>query len=389
MKLTRRFFALGVILASLILLVASPAGSAGSKGGYLLYVGTYTVRGSEGIYAFRYDAASGQMTSLGLAAKTSNPSYLAAHPSRRFLYAVNEDDNYHGQASGAVSAFAIDPDSGKLTLLNDVASRGSAPCHLSVDRAGKFVLVANYTGGNIAVFPVLTDGRLGETSAFVQHKGSGPNPQRQEGPHAHWIDLSPDNRFALTADLGLDEVLVYLFDGAKGSLAPNQPPFVKADPGAGPRHVALHPSGKFAYVVNELNSTITSFSYDARTGALRPMQTVSTLPKGFAEENTTAEIVVHSNGKFLYASNRGHDSIAVFAIDPKTGTLTFVEHVPTQGKTPRNFEIDPTGTRLLAANQDSDNIVVFHIDQTTGRLSPTGQQIKLPAPVCIRFVRSQ
>jgi 6-phosphogluconolactonase len=385
MKLTRRYFALFLLLSSLFPTAFAQSGkTTGHK--YLMYVGTYTVRGSEGIYAYRYDTASGQLESLGLAAKTSNPSFVAIHPNHRFLYTVNEDHDYEGQSSGAISAFSIDSKTGKLTFLNQLATRGADPCHLSFDHTGKFVLVANYTGGSMAAFPVSEEGRLGDASDFIQQKGSGPNHERQEAPHAHWIDLSPDNHFALNADLGLDQIFVYRFDAAKGTLTPDNPPSAKLAPGAGPRHVAFHPRGLFVYVINELNSTVTVFSYDTKSGALHEVQTVSSLPNDFKVENSPAEIVVHPSGKFLYASNRGHDSIAVFSIDPKKGTLTTIEHVPTKGKAPRNFEIDPDGKRLLVANQESDNIVVFRIDPKTGRLTPTGQELKIPAPVCIRFM---
>ncbi len=380
MILTRRRFSLCLVL--LLALLSSL--SAETK--YLAYVGTYTVRGSQGIYAYRYDPANGSMESLGLAAASDNPSFLAISPSHHFLYAVNEGKFQSRSDTGGVSAFSIDPQTGKLTFLNEVASRGADPCHLSLDQSGRFVLVANYTGGNIAAFPVGADGKLGEASTFIQHKGSGPNHQRQEGPHAHWIDFSPDGRFVLNTDLGLDEIRVYRFGAATGKLTPNDPPFAKVAPGAGPRHVAFSRNGKFVYVISEMGGTVTTFSYDARRGALHELQVVPTLPKDFHGENTTAEIVVHPSGKFLYGSNRGHDSIVVYSMDPQKGTLTFVEHASTKGKEPRNFEIDPTGKFLLVANQDSDNIVVFKIDQTTGKLTPTGTEIKVPAPVCIRFL---
>jgi 6-phosphogluconolactonase len=386
MKIARRLPWLFLVLGVLSSAVALPAQAATKSGKYLLYVGTYTARGSKGIYDYHYDAATGEIGSQELAAETSNPSFVAVSPNHHFLYAVNEDHDYQGTSSGVVSAFSLDQKTGKLTLLNQLASRGADPCHISLDHTGKFVLVANYTGGNLTVFPILADGRLGEASDFIQHKGTGPNHERQEAAHAHWIDLSPDNRFALNADLGLDEVFVYHFDSAKGKLSPDDPPFAKLAAGAGPRHVAFHPDGKFVYVISELNSTVTTFSYDAQAGALHELQAVSTLPKDFTGENSTAEIVVHPNGKFLYASNRGHDSLAVFAIDPEKGTLTFVEHVPVKGKTPRNFEIDPTGTRLFVANQETDNIVVFDLDPKTGKLKATGQELKVAAPVCIRFV---
>ncbi len=355
---------------------------------YLVYVGTYTGEGtkSKGIYVFSYDAAKGQVTPLGLAAESTNPSFVAVHPNGKFLYAVNEVGNYKGPNSGGVSAFAIDRTTGKLTFLNELPSRGADPCYITVDKTGKFVLVANYTGGSVIVYPILEDGRLGEASAFVQHTGHGPNAQRQEGPHAHSIDLSPDNRFAFVDDLGLDELLVYKFDAAKGALTPNDPPFAKLDPGAGPRHFALRPDGKFAYVISEMGRSVTVFSNDAASGRLARLQTLTTLPNDFTGRNDDAEIEVHPSGKFLYASNRGHESIAVFAIDSGKGTLTTVEIASTQGKEPRSFEIDPTGNLLFAANQKSDNIVVFRIDAKTGKLTPTGQVLDVASPVCVKFV---
>ena len=381
-----------VLLSAILLstLLASAARAEG-KGKYLFYVGTYTEEGSKskGIYAYRFDSGTGQITSLGLAAETTNPSFVAVHPNGRFLYAVNEIQNYKGPNSGGVSAFSIDRSTGKLTFLNEVPSRGADPCYITLDKTGKYVLVANYTGGSIAAFPVLEDGRLGEASAFVQHTGHGTNPERQEKAHAHSIDLSPDNRFAMVDDLGLDELFVYKFDSANGSLTPNDPPFAKLDPGAGPRHFALSPNGKFAYVVAEMHSTVTVFSNDEKTGTLHPLQTISALPKDFAGRNDDAEIEMHPSGKFLYVSNRGSDTITVFSIDPAKGTLTPVAYTPTQGKEPRSFEIDPTGKFLFAANQKSDNIVVFRIDPKTGRLTPTGQALDVGSPVCVKFLKVQ
>jgi 6-phosphogluconolactonase len=369
--------------------VRTEAAPAPQEHKYLVYVGTYTAEAgstSKGIYAYRFDAGTAELTSIGVAAETTNPSFLAVHPNHRFLYAVNEVSNYKGERSGAVSAFAIDRSTGKLTLLNEVSSRGADPCYITVDKSGKYVLVANYTGGSIAVFPVLEDGRLGEASGFVQHTGHGVDPERQEGPHAHSIDLSQDNRFAIVDDLGLDETLVYKFDSTKGSLSLNDPPFAKADPGAGPRHFALHPNGKFAYVINEMESAVSVFSYDSSGGVLRRLQTISSIPKDFSGHKEAAEIQVHPSGKFLYASNRGHDSIAVFAIDPQKGTLTLTEYAPTKGQTPRSFEIAPGGSLLFAANEKSANIVVFRIDPKTGRLTPTGKVLDVAEPVCVKFV---
>jgi 6-phosphogluconolactonase len=378
----------GIIGAFVSLLVPCHASAQkhNSKNSYLMYVGTYTGPASKGIYAYRFDAGTGQTTSLGLVAETANPSFLAVDPSRRFLYAVNEISDYQGEKSGGVSAFAVDLKSGKLTFLNEVSSHGAGPCYVSLDKTGKYVMVANYDTGSVAVFPMLPDGKLGEASAVIQHTGHGPDPKRQEGPHAHEIEASPDNRFALTADLGLDEVLVYHFDPAKGTLSANDPPFAKVAPGAGPRHFVFHPSTKFVYVIDEIASTVTAFSYNAVKGTLSQVGVVSTLPEGFKGENDTAEIHASADGKFLYGSNRGHNSIAIFALDQATGAPKFVEAVPTGGKIPRNFEIAPGGDYLFAANQDSNNIVVFKVDKKAGHLTPTGQVLEAPSPVSLRFV---
>jgi 6-phosphogluconolactonase len=364
----------------------SPPRASGGRS-LFVYVGTYTGPKSKGIYLLRLDAASGALTPLGLAAATESPSFLALHPNGRFLYAVNEVNEFAGQKGGAVSAFAVQPDSGKLRLLNQQSSRGTGPCHLVVDRSGRTVLLANYSGGSVAALPVHADGRLGAATAFIQHKGTGTNPQRQEGPHAHSINVDPGNHFAVAADLGLDKVFVYRFDPTRSMLAPNRDgPWVTVQPGSGPRHFAFHPTGRFGYVINEMACTVTAFAYDAARGLLKELQTISTLPDGVQEGYSTAEVQVHPSGKFLYGSNRGHDTIAVFRIDPETGKLTAVEHQPTQGKTPRNFGIDPTGTFLLAANQDSDTVVVFRIDPRTGRLKATGSGVAVPAPVCVKFL---
>ncbi len=395
-NLRNSFRALALVLALVFLTLFATAAPAAKQGTYLFYVGTYTEEGSKskGIYAYRYDAATSEITPLGLAAETTNPSFVAPHPNGRFLYAVNEVGNYKGPNSGGVSAFSIDRSAdgratGKLTFLNEVASRGADPCYITVDRTGKYVLVANYTGGSVAVFPILADGRLGEASAFVQHTGKGTNPERQEGPHAHSIDLSPDNRFAMVDDLGLDQLLVYKFDAAKGSLTPNDPPFTKIDAGSGPRHFALRPDGKFAYVISEMGHTVTVFSNDAANGKLTILQTITTLPKDFTGRNDDAEIQVHPSGKFVYASNRGDDSIAIYAIDESKGTLTQVGIVHTGGKEPRSFEIDPTGTLLFAENQNSNTIVLFKIDAKTGGLTPTGKVLEVASPVCLKVVAAE
>lgn len=351
---------------------------------YWVYLGTYTggKSPSKGIYVARLDVRTGELAQPELAAEVTNPSFVALHPNGRFLYAVGE---MGGQKGGAVSAFAIDPASGRLTLLNQVSSRGSGPCHLNVDKTGRYVVAVNYGSGSTTAIAIQPDGRLGESTAFIQHSGSSVNPKRQQGPHAHSVNFSPDNRFAVVADLGLDQVLVYRFDAAKGTLEPNQPPYAKVAAGSGPRHFAFHPNGRFGYVINELASTVTAFAWDARRGALSEIQTISTLPKDFSGENYCAEVVAHPSGRFLYGSNRGHDSIAVFSID-RQGKLALIEHVPTQGKFPRNFAIEPGGAYMLVANQNSNNVVVFRIDSKTGRLSATGKQVSVGAPVCVRYL---
>ena len=355
--------------------------------GVLVYFGTYTGPRSKGIYVSRFDPTTGRLTPAELAAETPNPAFLALHPEGRFLYAVNEVGEFQGKPTGSVSGFAIDAASGRLTLLNQSSSMGPGPCHLTVDRGGHSLLVANYDGGSVAALPIGADGRLGVASAFVQHRGSSVNLERQASPHAHSIDLDAANRFALVDDLGLDKVLVYRFDPARGALEPHEPPSVSLAPGAGPRHLAFHPDGRHVYVINELASTVTVFRYEPERGALREEQTVSTLPAGVTPrpEYSTAEIQVHPSGRFLYGSNRGHDSIAVFAVDRTTGGLTPIEHVPTGGKKPRHFALDPTGAYLLAANQDSDSVVVFRVSETSGRLAPTGQKLRVGSPVCVTF----
>ncbi len=356
---------------------------------YHVYIGTYTQRGSKGIYRMEMDPATGRLTEPVLAAETASPSFLALHPDGRFVYAVGEVSEFNGEKAGSVVAFSRDPKSGALTLLNRQSSRGTGPCHLVVDRTGKRVLVANYGGGNVAVLPIQQDGSLGPATGFFQHRGTSVNPQRQEGPHAHSINVDRDNRYAFAADLGLDKVLVYRFDAERGTVEPNEPDGASVKPGAGPRHFAFHPSGRYAYVINELGNTVTAFSYDAKRGTLQTIQDITTLPADFKGASYTAEVVVHPSGKFLYGSNRGHDSLAIFRIDEKTGQLTPAGHQPTGGKFPRNFNIDPSGRFLLAANQDGDNLLVFRVDPATGALTPTGQEIKIPMPVCIKFAPAE
>jgi|SRR6266850_6432359 len=378
-------FALSLFLILFSVEIALSASRKESPSQYLVYVGTYTGQKSKGIYAYRLEMKTGELTSLGLAAETPNPTFLVIHPNNKVLYSANEMAKFGGKSSGAVSAFSIDPGSGKLTLLNQQPSGGAGPCHIATDHSGKVVLVANYGGGSIASFPIKSNGALGETASFIQHKGSSANPQRQEGPHAHCINVDPNNKLVLAADLGLDKVLIYKLDLAKATLTENDPPFAALAPGAGPRHFAFTPDGRYCYVINEINCTLTAFLHNPRTGALKEIETVSTLPGEREGKDSTAEIEVHPSGKFVYGSNRGHNSIAVFAINRRTGKLTLVEHQST-GKTPRNFAIDPTGTYLFSANQDSDSIFVYTIDQATGRLHRTGHEAQVGAPVCIKFV---
>ena len=373
----RTFLALSV---SLLLLAPPPQPASAADNSYLVYIGTYTRETSKGVYAFRFDTDAGKLTPLGLVAEIENPSFLAAHPNQRYLYAVSETNE------GTVAAYAIDRQSGKLRALNTVSAKGGGPCHVNLDSTGGSLAIANYGTGSVAMYPVAADGRLGEASAFDQHEGSSVNPQRQKGPHAHSVDFSPDNRFLMSSDLGLDKVLIYRFDPKKSSIMANDPAFVSVKPGSGPRHFAFHPSARFAYVINEITSTVTALSYDAARGALSELQTLSTLPAGVSERNSTAEVEMHPSGKFLYGSNRGHNSIAVFAVDQQKGTLTLIENASTQGGPPRNFAIDPSGQYLFAGNQQTDSIVLFRIDAQTGRLTPTGEKAVLDAPVCIRFV---
>ncbi|HWB83832.1 MAG TPA: lactonase family protein [Bryobacteraceae bacterium] len=345
---------------------------------YLLYAGGFMRTTGKGIYAFRLHTATGQLSPLGLAAETTNPSFLAVHPNRRFLYAVVN------QPEGEVAAFAIDTTTGKLTLLNKVPSRGAGPCFVTLTKTGRTLLLANYGSGSAAAFPVQEDGRLGEATGFAQHSGSSVDPLRQTGPHTHSTNPSPDGRFAIAADLGLDKLFVYRLQN--GRLLPNQPPVLNAAPGAGPRHLAFHPSGRYAYVANELNSTVTAFHYDAASGTFREIQTISAIPRDFSGTNYPADLHVHPSGRFLYVSDRGLDAIAAFAIDLAEGTISPIEYTPVGGKTPRNFAIDPAGTLLVAGNEDSDNIVVFRIHAQTGRLTPTGGQASVATPACLQFV---
>ena len=349
-----------------------------------VYFGTYT-RGensSKGIYRSVLDLETGKLSTPVLAAEAKNPSFLDLHPNGKFLYAVSESGG-----AGSVSAYAIDRDAGGLKFLNQQPSGGAGPCHVSIDHAGSNVLVANYGSGSASVIPIKSNGRLAKPTGFVQLAGSSVNPGRQKGPHAHSMNVSPDDRFAFVADLGIDKIMIYRLDVEKGTINANSPGFAKVKPGAGPRHFAFAPNGKYAYVINELNCTVTAFAYDSASGALTEIQSIRTLPKEFRGFNACAEVRVHPSGKFVYGSNRGHDSIVVYRVNLAKGTLTFVEHERADIKTPRNFNIDPTGRFCLVANQGGDSVVVFRIDQKTGALEQTGHKILVAMPVCVRFLR--
>ncbi len=365
---------------------ASDRKSKAGAGKMIVYIGTFTNTTSKGIYIYNMDVATGQLTPAGVGPQTRDPSFLAVAPSHKYLYAVNEISDYEGKPTGAVSAFAIAPKTGALTLLNQQSSMGTGPCFVSLDAKGKNALVANYAGGSIACLPIGADGSLKPASASIQHQGAGADPVKQTGPHAHSINLDAANHYAFAADLGLDKIFVYRFDASKGTLTPGATPYASTAPVSGPRHFAFGAGGHYAYVINELNSTVTAFQYQSGQGVLKEIQTISTLPEGYTDPNSGAQIVVHPSGKFLYASNRGHNSIVIYAIDGDTGMLRLVGHESTQGKTPRNFEIDPTGAYLLAANQDTDNVVVFRVDAQTGKLTPTGQTLDIPRPVCVKFL---
>jgi 6-phosphogluconolactonase len=358
-----------------------------SSPGRLIFAGTYTDKGStsQGIYAFRWDADSGAMTPLGLAVTTVNPSFLTLAPDRRRLYAVNEVEAYHGEKSGSISSFVLERDSGKLKPINTVSATGGSPCNIAVDFTGKAVFVANYGGGSAASFRVLRNGALSQAVSKFQFSGHGANPERQAGPHAHCTTVSPDNRYVLVNDLGLDRISVYHLDPLTARLTANDPAFYQALPGSGPRSFSFHPSGRWAYSLNEITSTLDALAWDSERGTLTRMQNISTLPEGFTGSNTAATVAVDSAGRFVYASNRGDNSVAVFSIHDREGTLKAIQRVDCGGKSPRHFALDPGNQWLLVANQDSSNIVVFARSPRSGLLTSTGNQYPLSFPVCLVF----
>lgn len=395
--LTKKIFQqLSVWMGGLAMMLSASAWAAAEDGPggtpsptsdrWWVYLGTYTHKTSQGIYLAELDLRAGTLRLKGLAAPLTNPSFLAIHPTGRWIYAVGEMANFQGKKQGAVSALAVQPD-GTLQQLNQQPSGGTGPCHLAVDPQGRYVVVANYGSGSVASLPIDSQGRLREPVSIIQHSGSSVHPQRQQGPHAHSVTFDTSGRLVVAADLGLDQLLLYRLDLDTGKLSAHEPAWVQVAAGSGPRHFAFHPTGRFAYVINELASTITAFTYQPDRGRLEPVQTVSTLPETFTGSNTTAEVQVHPSGRFLYGSNRGHDSLAIFAVDQATGKLTPKGHVSSQGKTPRHFGIDPTGVYLVVVNQDSDNGVLFRIDPETGQLTPTQQSIEVSMPVCVKFLR--
>lgn len=392
-KLSRRKF-LGIGLTGAISLKLAQNVAAKSlitKNKMLLYIGTYTSNSkSEGIYIYDFDLDSGDLNQLFTVKNVTEPSFLTVGKERKFLYSVNELLENKGEKGGAVSAFSIDQKTGNLQFLNKQPSLGGAPCYLTTSKNGKFVLTANYLGGNVSVNPVNEDGTLGESVELIQHSGSSVNKRRQEAAHAHSVNLDNNNRFAIVADLGIDKLMIYAFDDQTGKLTPNSnQPFYQTKAGAGSRHFTFHPNGKFGFLINELDLTISSLAYDETLGTLTEIQTISTVPAGVSgSANSCAEVVVSPNGKFLYGSNRGHNSIVSYRIDEETGKLEYLEHVSTKGKTPRNFIISPDGKFLLAANQDSNNIVVFRLDEETGKLQPTETNVQVPKPVCLKLIPS-
>jgi 6-phosphogluconolactonase len=384
-----------IVLSGAVTVGARGVGAKSGPGAndYFAYVGTYTGPKSKGIYGFRFNAKTGHLTPLGLEAAVINPSWVVTDPRHRFLYAATERSESHGggayKENGTISSYEIDRKTGALKPLNKVSSGGRGPCYLLVDDSGKTLFVANYASGSIASFAIKPDGSLGAMISFDQNSGSSVDRLRQEGPHAHAVVLSPDSRFLIVPDLGTDKIRLYRVNIQKGTFTPNDPPFVSVKPGLGPRHFMFGPGARFGYALCEMGSTMAVFSYDRSSGSLKLIQTISTLPPDFSGEDNSAELQIDQSGRYLYASNRGHDSVAVFSIDPRKGTLTRIQIVPTQGKLPRSIALDPTGRYLVAANQMSDQMVVFEVDRKTGRLTPTGQVEPIPAPVTMVFVPVQ
>ena len=363
--------------ASLLAFVATAVALAASPE-YLTLIGNF----GTGIPAFRLDTTTGKLTSVGEVASTPTPAWMTVAPGGKFVYAVNEQKD-------SASAFSVDAKTGKLTPLNKVATKGKGPCHVSIDHTGKALFVANYGSGSLESFPILADGSIGERTGFIQNEGSSANKSRQSGPHAHSANISPDNRFLVLADLGLDKLFVYKIDPAAAKLTPNDPPSTSVKPGSGPRHFVFSPDAKFGYVITEIGNTIIGFSYDKQKGTLQEIQSVGTLPEDFKGQNSTAEIAISSDGKFLYGSNRGSGTIAVYSVNKSTGMLTKVQDAASGGATIRSFGIDPTGQFLLAGLQEKNTVVEFRRDRNTGKLALTGEKVDADTPVCVMFLRAQ
>ena len=354
-------------------------GKSQAKEDQYLIIGTYTRTTSEGIYVYKFNTNTGDFSAISIAKGIKNPSFLTVSPNQKFIYSVGETDG-----DGSVSAFSFDKKSGNLTKLNTQSSGGANPCHISIDKTGKWVLVGNYSGGNLSVLPVEADGLLGKPTQTIQHEGKGPNEARQEKAHVHSVNIAPNNVDVFVPDLGIDKVVTYSLDAKTGKLSEGNPAFTKVTDGSGPRHFTIHPNGKFAYVIQELSSTVTAFNY--AKGTLSAFQTISTLPKDSKENNACADIHISPDGKFLYGTNRFFDAIVSYSIDPKTGKLTYIENVPVLGEIPRNFMITPNGKFVLVANQKTDNITIFKRNAATGKLTSTGKQIAVPMPVCLKMI---
>ena len=380
--MTRISFIINFLI--LAIMTAQPDASAQD----LLYVGTYSDRGSEGIYVLEFDRKTGKLSERQTVEDKDSPSFLTIHPNGKYLYAVYREGKDADDKHGTVTAFAIDPKDGRLSKLNERSSEGSGPCHVSVDPQGQLVYVSNYGEGNLAVYPVGADGKLGKASDVVQHTGGSVNPDRQQEPHMHSMIPSESGDVIYASDLGIDKIMLYEPDRDSGKLSEATPPFAASTPGAGPRHFALHPSGQWAFSIEELSSTIAAYKVDKKSGSLTPVDRVTTLPESAsADGNSTADIHVSPDGKFVYASNRGHDSIVIYAVDTNTGKLTYVGNEPAGGQHPRNFCIDRQGEFAWVANRDTDNVVVFRRDAATGELTPTGNEIKVPLAVCVQQLR--
>jgi 6-phosphogluconolactonase len=376
---------LGLLCAAGLSIALGASYSAASDD--LVFFGTHAVGPGRGLSVAHFDSETGLLTKPQLVAEAAAPAFFVLHPDGRHLYACNSNDFARGFTGETISAFSIDPQTGQLTFINQQSSGGADPSYITLDATNRYVLNANYKGGSVAAIKLNPDGSLGERTATIQHEGRGVDPKRQTQPYAHSVRLDPTNRFALVADLGLDKLFVYRLNAQDGSLTPNDPPFAKVTPGAGPRHLAFHPKGRYVYLINEMASTIVAFAWDSKRGALTERQTLSTLPEGFQGTSHCAEILVHPNGKYVYGSNRGHDSLAVFAIDPPTGQLRLIEHVPTQGRSPRNFAFDPSARWIIVTNHGSDNAMVFRVDRKTGRLTPQGQPVDIVNPFGIGFLK--